>query len=61
MLQKTVSVIGGDSRQLTLARMLSEYGFSVKLWGWCEEMSGGIKVCESVIDATDADILIITP
>lgn len=58
MPQKTVSVIGGDLRQLTLAKLLVCSGFDVKLFGWCDEMCAGFPVCESVVEAVNADILI---
>ena len=58
MSQKTVSIIGGDLRQLTVARLLKNAGFSVKLYGWCEEMSSDFELCESKDLAVKSDILI---
>ena len=58
MPQKTVSIIGGDLRQLTVARLLQNAGFNVKLYGWCEEMSSDFKICESIDLAVKSNILI---
>lgn len=55
---KTVTVIGGDLRQLTVAKELITAGCSVKLFLWEENFSSGISVCADVNEATGADILI---
>lgn len=42
---KKILIIGGDLRQLTAARLFQKEGFSVKLYGWCEEMRADFSVC----------------
>ncbi len=49
---KTISVIGGDLRQLTAARLLKADGFDVSLFGFDDE------ICESS-HAFDADVIIL--
>ena len=39
-MKKEVSVIGGDLRQLTLARCLAEDGFDVKIFGFDKDLPG---------------------
>lgn len=57
-----VSVLGGDLRQISVAKELSKAGFLVKLWGidkvFCQ--SDGVCVCndwEEAIQACDAVVL----
>lgn len=58
MSQKTVSIIGGDLRQLTVARLLQDEGFLVKLYGWNEEMSSNFEAARSLDLAVKSDILL---
>lgn len=59
MANKTVTVVGGDLRQLTVAKELLLAGYSVKLFLWDESFCSGISVCSDISDATNADILIL--
>lgn len=58
MPKKEISIIGGDLRQLCVARLFKEAGFNVKLFGWNDEMSAEFSRHKSVIEAAASDILI---
>lgn len=55
---ETISVIGGDMRQLTLARELKSEGYAVMLYGFDTE-SGGLCTEENPDAAFDADIIVL--
>ena len=56
----TISVIGGDLRQLTLAQMLKKDGYSVKLFGFTNEINTyDVTPAENLHDALDCDIVIL--
>ena len=54
----TISVIGGDLRQLTLARLLKKEGYSVFLYGF-EEHQDAPECAESLEKAMQSDIIIL--
>lgn len=54
----TISVIGGDLRQLTLARLLKKEGYSVFLYGF-EEHQEAPACIESLEKAMQSDIIIL--
>lgn len=59
---KKLAVLGGDRRQVVMARMLSDYGYTVKVWGLgkCEPDIGDAEICagwESAVSDCDAVIL----
>ena len=58
MPQKMVSVIGGDLRQLSVARFFDESGYDVKLFGWNKDMCSGFSSEKSLLEALNADILV---
>ncbi len=58
MPQKEVSIIGGDLRQLSVARLFKMSGFKVMLFGWNDEMGAEFLHYKSEAEVKDADILI---
>lgn len=57
---KTISVIGGDLRQATLARLLKEDGYQVKTTGFEKDIEFHEKYgVKSLREALDADILVL--
>ena len=57
---KTVSVIGGDLRQITLAGLLAKDGFEVKIFGFDKDIdTHALKRAESIESAASADIIIL--
>ena len=57
---ETVSVIGGDLRQLTLARLLREEGYHVFLYGFDKDIQLDSSECEPDTDyVLGADIIIL--
>lgn len=58
MPKKEVSIIGGDLRQLSVAKFFEASNFDVKIFGWNDEMSAGFLQHKSVIEASASDILI---
>ena len=57
---RTITVIGGDSRQLYMSGYLKEKGYDVKIFG-CEhgKYPEGVKGCESIDKAVLSDVLIL--
>ena len=55
---ETISVIGGDMRQLTLARELKNEGYTVMLYGFDTE-SGGMRTEKNPDAVFDADIIVL--
>ncbi|MBR3893745.1 MAG: dipicolinate synthase [Clostridia bacterium] len=58
----TLAVLGGDQRQIVMARVLAEYGYPTKVWGLgrCRQEIGDAKYCESWENAIlDADAVIL--
>lgn len=57
---RTISVAGGDLRQLTLAKMLASDGYDVKIYGFDKDIkTQGLKLACSIEQALDADIVIL--
>ena len=57
---KTISVIGGDLRQLTLAQMLEKDGYTVKLFGFTKDINTlNIPSSSSLTDSLESDIVIL--
>lgn len=57
---RTVSVAGGDLRQLTLAKMLASDGYDVKIYGFDKDIkTTGLNRTDSIEQALDADIVIL--
>ena len=56
---KTVSVIGGDLRQLTLARELQNDGYSTYLYGFDKDISTGRLPSADLHLALESDIIIL--
>lgn len=56
---ETISVIGGDMRQLTLAQELYKEGCKVLLYGFDAETAGELKSENNIDDALNADIIIL--
>lgn len=57
---KTISVIGGDLRQLTLAQMLEKDGYTVKLFGFTKDITtNNIPHAQDLTDALESDIVIL--
>ena len=57
-----LAVLGGDERQIAMARTLAEYGYGVRVWGLghCEERIGDAMSCEAwqtAIEGADAVVL----
>ena len=58
-MNKRISVIGGDLRQLTLAKLLNEDGYDVTVSGFGRDsISDNYNTENDVIKAADADIII---
>lgn len=56
----TVSVIGGDLRQLTLASAMEIDGYKVKIFGFDRQMdTKALKKAKDIKDAADSDIIIL--
>lgn len=56
----TVSVIGGDLRQLTLASLLEEDGYQVKILGFDKQIDiGELTSAKDIADAANAKIIIL--
>lgn len=58
MPKKEISIIGGDLRQIWVARLLQNSGFSVKLFGFSGEEGSEFLTHKTAIEAAGADILI---
>ena len=57
---KTISVIGGDLRQLTLAKMLIADGYDVTIYGFTKEIkTDELMQTEDISAALDSDIVIL--
>lgn len=56
---KTVSVIGGDLRQLTIARMLIADGYDVVIYGFTKNINTNGIISAELDDALDRDIIIL--
>ncbi len=57
---KTISVIGGDLRQLTLAKMLVQDGYDVTVYGFLNyNISESVKSTDDVSLALESDIIIL--
>lgn len=57
---KTVSVIGGDLRALTLARLLSEDGYDVTVYGFDKDIdTKDLKLAESLCEAVGSEVLVL--
>lgn len=57
-----LAVLGGDQRQIVMARTLAEYGHPVTVWGLgqCQNEIGDAKYCESwELALSDADAVIL--
>ncbi len=60
ILKKTISVIGGDLRTLTLAKLLSEDGYDVRIFGFDKDIdaSGNTKA-KNLHNAVMAEVIIL--
>ena len=59
-MKRKVSVIGGDLRQLTLARSLAEDGFDVKIFGFDKDLPGAMpQKAESCQEAAGREMIIL--
>lgn len=59
-LMKTVSVIGGDLRALTLARLLGEDGYKVTVFGFDKNIDAGeLSKAKSFHDAMSSEVIIL--
>ena len=57
---KTISIIGGDLRQLTLAELLVREGFFVNVYGFGNDyVSKKYKLVESIEEALKSDVIIL--
>lgn len=57
---KTISVIGGDLRALTLARLLSEDGYKVSAFGFEKDIdTSGIDIASDMYKALSAEVIIL--
>ncbi|MGN0182625.1 MAG: dipicolinate synthase subunit DpsA [Candidatus Ornithomonoglobus sp.] len=57
---RRISVIGGDLRQLTLARMLISDGYDVLIYGFTKDIKAdGIPQTDDLTEALDCDIVIL--
>ena len=56
---KTISVIGGDLRQLTAANLLKNDGFDVILYGFEQSDTGDLLCEDDICRALDADAVIL--
>ena len=57
---KTVSVIGGDLRALTLARLLGEDGYKVTVFGFDKNIDAGeLSKARSFHDAMSSEVIIL--
>lgn len=57
---RRISVIGGDLRQLTLARMLISDGYDVIIYGFTKDIKAdGIPQTDNLTEALDCDIVIL--
>lgn len=57
---KNISVVGGDLRQLTLARLLSEDGYNVLTFGFeNSDIAGSVNNTDDLNKIFDADIIIL--
>jgi dipicolinate synthase subunit A len=57
---RTVSVIGGDLRQLTLASLLGQDSYEVKIFGFDKQIeTAGLKKAKDIKDAANAEIIIL--
>lgn len=59
-MNKTLTVIGGDSRQLYMSGYLKEKGYDVRIFA-CEhgKYPDGIKACDDIDDAFTSEIIIL--
>jgi len=55
---KTISVIGGDLRQYTVAELLQNDGFDVSIYGFDNLEKNTVPISKSIIDTAQSDILI---
>lgn len=59
-MNNSITIIGGDLRQLTLAELLSKDGFSVKVYGFGDDyISDKYHVVKDLIDTEPSDIVIL--
>ena len=59
-LMKTVSVIGGDLRAVTLAKLLVKDGYDVTIFGFEREIdTGTLKAAPALIKALDSEVIIL--
>lgn len=57
---KTISVIGGDLRQLSLAKMLSEDGYDITVYGFKNEIREySLNYTDNISKALDSEIVIL--
>ena len=57
---KTVSVVGGDLRALTLAGLLAEDGYEVSACGFDKDIdTGTLKVAKSLCEALEAEVIVL--
>lgn len=57
---RNISVIGGDLRQLTLAKMLIADGYNVLIYGFTKDIkTEGIPAVDNLKEALNADIIIL--
>ncbi len=57
---KTVSVIGGDLRALTLARLLSEDGYKVSVFGFEKDIdTAGLNISKDMYEALGSEVIIL--
>ncbi|MBQ7793146.1 MAG: dipicolinate synthase subunit DpsA [Clostridia bacterium] len=59
-MKKTISVIGGDLRALTLAGLLAEDGYSVRIFGFDKDIdTAGLTKAKNMHDALMAEVIIL--
>ncbi len=59
-MKKTISVIGGDLRTLTLAGLLAEDGYNVRIFGFDKDIdTAGHSVARNLHEAVQAEVIIL--
>ncbi len=59
-MKKTISVIGGDLRTLTLAGLLAEDGYNVRIFGFDKDIdTGELTFSKNLYDAIMAEVIIL--